>query len=219
MRLGAALYRDGPMEMPCAGGADGVHNKEEEKMNIAVYCGSKPGREEKYREAAEKIGTYIGSHGHTLIYGAGALGTMGSVADSVQRSAGDRNNSIIGVIPQFMVDRGWQKRDLTQIIVTDSMSSRKAKMLELADIYIAMPGGPGTLEEITEAFSLATLDQHAKKCILCSLDGYYRPLQNMYQTMVKEGFMLPEMLEHLYIAESVEDVLEQMEEVALRGRS
>ncbi len=180
-------------------------------MNIAVYCGAKPGKEEKYREAAEKIGTYIGSHGHTLIYGAGALGTMGTVAESVQRSAGDRGNSIIGVIPQFMVDRGWQKRDLTQIIVTDTMSSRKARMLELADIYIAMPGGPGTLEEITEAFSLATLDQHAKKCILCSLDGYYCPLQEMYEKMVREGFMLPEMLERLHFAESVEEVLALLE--------
>lgn len=188
-------------------------------MKIAVYCGAKPGNGDKYREAAEKIGTYIGSHGHTLIYGAGALGTMGIVAESVQKSAGDRENCVIGVIPQFMVDRGWQKKDLTQMIVTDSMSSRKAKMLELADIYIAMPGGPGTLEEITEAFSLATLDQHAKKCILCSLDGYYRPLQNMYQMMVEEGFMLPEMLERLFFAESVGDVLEQIEEAAHRGRS
>lgn len=177
-------------------------------MNIAVYCGSKLGRDEKYQEAARKIGAFIGEQGHTLIYGAGALGTMGTVAESVLEHAGSgREHSIIGVIPQFMVERGWEKKDLPRIIVTDSMSERKAKMLELADLYIAMPGGPGTLEEITEAFSLATLGQHHKKCILCSLDGYYRPLLAVYRQMIEEGFMPAEYLNQLLVAESAEEVL------------
>ena len=181
-------------------------------MKIAVYCGSRPGNDEKYQEAAQEIGAYIGEHGHTLVYGAGALGTMGDVAGSVLEHAKEgRENSVIGVIPQFMVERGWEKKDLPCMIVTDTMSERKAKMLELADLYIALPGGPGTLEEITEAFSLATLGQHGKKCILYSPDGYYRPLLDMYRQMIGAGFMPEEMLDKLIVAESVEEIFAQIE--------
>ena len=194
-------------------------------MRIAVYCGSRGGAHPKYVEAARELGTWIGKSGHTLVYGAGFLGIMGAVSAAVQESGGH----IIGVIPQFMVDQGWEKKDLKRIreedlldveaawakensvgdamLITSSMSTRKAKMMELADVYIALPGGPGTLEEIAEVISLAAVHQHEKPCILLNQDGFYDPLRLMYERMLEQDFTVQANLTHVHYAADVQEVL------------
>ena len=196
-------------------------------MKIAVYCGSREGSDPKYMEAARELGTRIGTGGHTLVYGAGCVGIMGAVSQAVQECGGH----IIGVIPQFMIDEGWEKKDLQRIredelpgieaawagedaevpwgvlLITSSMSTRKAKMMELADVYIALPGGPGTLEEITEVISLAAVQQHAKPCILLNQDGYYDPLRRMYGRMLEREFTQEANLTRMYYAADVEEIV------------
>ena len=194
-------------------------------MRIAVYCGSRDGAHPKYVEAARELGIWIGKSGHTLVYGAGFLGIMGAVSAAVQESGGH----IIGVIPQFMVDQGWEKKDLKRIreedlpdveaawakensvgdamLITSSMSTRKAKMMELADVYIALPGGPGTLEEIAEVISLAAVHQHEKPCILLNQDGFYDPLRLMYERMLEQDFTVQANLTHVHYAADVQEVL------------
>ena len=189
-------------------------------MRIAVYCGSRSGDDPGFVEAARELGTWIGQHGHTLVYGAGFVGMMGALSEAVQEQGG----GIIGVIPQFMVDEGWQKPDLTLtddeaagtaaadagigvLFITDSMSSRKAKMLDLSDVYVALPGGPGTIEEITEAISLSCVHQHEKECILLNLDGYYDSLLLLYEDLIARDFTDRELLQHVHFAETVEEVI------------
>lgn len=196
-------------------------------MKIAVYCGSRDGSDPKYIRAAKELGTWIGKSGHTLVYGAGCVGIMGAVSQAVQESGGH----IIGVIPQFMVDHGWEKKDLQRIredelpgietawaretaavpadvlLITSSMSTRKAKMMELADVYVALPGGPGTLEEITEVISLAAVQQHEKPCILLNQDGYYEPLRRMYDRMLEQEFTEEANLTRMYYAADVGEIV------------
>lgn len=178
-------------------------------MRVAVYCGANAGDNPDYLAAAERLGDWIGSHGDTLVYGAGALGMMGTIAAHVQAGGG----KIIGVIPQFMVDNGWQKDGIDEMIVTDTMSSRKMRMMELADVCVAMPGGPGTVDEIAEQISLSALHLHDRECILCSVDGYYEPLRQMYEKMVLEGFAPEEKLEHTHFAGSTEEMLDLLESI------
>lgn len=188
-------------------------------MRIAVYCGSRCGDDPIFAEAARELGAWIGRQGHTLVYGAGFVGMMGELSKAVQENGG----GIIGVIPQFMVDEGWQKPDLILtedemagtaaadagvgvLFITESMSERKAMMLDLADVYIALPGGPGTLEEITEAISLSCVHQHEKECILLNLDGYYDSLLMVYEDLIARDFTDRELLQHVHFAETVEEV-------------
>lgn len=227
-------------------------------MKIAVYCGSRDGDDQKYGKAARELGTWIGANGHTLVYGAGFVGIMGAVSESVQAAGGH----IIGVIPQFMIEHEWEKKDLRRItegelpevesawrlqggraaqkgsfgspgadrpagaspaltqdagpddvlLITSTMSTRKAKMMELADVYVALPGGPGTLEEITEVISLSCVEQHGKECILFNQDGYYESLRLLYENMVGHGFTDRELLKHVHFAKNVEEVIRIIEQ-------
>ena len=113
-------------------------------MNIAVYIGSDEGKKDIYRQAAQELGLWIGRNGHTLIYGGSAMGLMGVLANAVLAEQG----KVIGVEPQFFVEEEVQHSGITALIVTETMSERKQKMMELADSFIAFPGGIGTLEEI-----------------------------------------------------------------------
>ena len=113
-------------------------------MNITVYCGASLGNDSTYQAAAKKLGKWIADGQHTLVYGGGKLGLMGVVADTVLAHQG----KVIGIIPQFLQDREVAHPNLTKTVIVESMSERKNKMIELGDAYIALPGGPGTLEEI-----------------------------------------------------------------------
>ena len=114
-------------------------------MKLAVYLGSTPGSEPGFMKLAEDVGRWIGSHGHTHVYGGSDRGMMGALAGGVHETAG----KIIGVMPSFMMDNGWDEKDLDQMIVTEDMAERRVRMMDLSDGYLALPGGVGTLDEIS----------------------------------------------------------------------
>ena len=138
-------------------------------MNITVYLGASKGNDNTLANAVRELGTWIGESGNSLVYGGSKSGLMGEIAESVLRAGG----KVTGVEPQFFIDAGFLYEDVTNLIVTNDMSERKAKMIELGDAFIAFPGGTGTLEEIAEIMSKVSLGHLDAPCILYNLNGYY----------------------------------------------
>lgn len=171
-------------------------------MNIAVYCGASLGTNELYVEAARSLGKWIAQNGHTLVYGGGKAGLMGVIADEVL----SHNGQVIGIIPTFLVDRELSHPNLTRLEVVQSMSERKNKMIELGDCYIALPGGPGTLEEISEVISWARIGQHQNPCVLFNVEGYYNKLQAFYDDMVTNGFLTEADQKGMLFSSSFEEI-------------
>ena len=156
-------------------------------MNVTVYLGANYGTDPALQTTVAELGQWIGKSGHTLVYGGSASGLMGVLARSVMAAGGP----VIGVEPQFFIDEGYELDGLTQLIVTQDMTERKAKMIELGDAFIAFPGGTGTLEEITEVISKLSLGQLDAPCILYDLNGYYQPLHQLLQQMIAMGLSTP----------------------------
>lgn len=171
-------------------------------MNIAIYCGSSLGRNLAYEEAAREIGEWIADGRHTLIYGGGNIGLMGIVADTVL----SRGGRAIGVIPEFLVEHELAHEGLSEIRITKTMQERKSEMIALADCYIALPGGPGTLEEISEVVSLARVGQHGNPCIFYNSTGYYNQLKEFFQHMVSEGFLDKQDFEKTLFAKTTSEI-------------
>ncbi|AXN38191.1 LOG family protein [Peribacillus butanolivorans] len=152
---------------------------------LAVFCGSSKGASNVYLEAAKKLGKELAKRHITLVYGGACVGIMGAVADSVLEAGG----KVIGVMPSFLEKREISHKNLTELIVVDSMHERKAKMAELSDGFIALPGGPGTLEEFFEIFTWAQLGLHHKPCGLLNINHYYDPLVALFNHMSDEQFL------------------------------
>lgn len=176
-------------------------------MKIAVYCGSSFGNMKSFSEAAEEVGGWIAERGHTMIYGGSKCGLMGVVADAALKGGA----SVIGVEPRFFLEQGLDHPGITKTIPTDTMAERKTKMIELSDAYIALPGGPGTLDEISEVFVLAGLDRHSGVCVLYNKEGYYDLLIRFLDQMVSDGFLLEEYRKKLLVAESLRELDEIFE--------
>ncbi len=140
-----------------------------------------------YREAAEKVGKTIANRGLRLVYGGGNIGLMGIVADAALAAGGE----VIGVIPEFLVTKEIAHNGLTQLHIVDSMHERKTKMADLADGFIALPGGYGTLEEFCEILTWAQLQLHQKPCGLLNVEGYFDPLLKLFDQAVTERFIKP----------------------------
>ena len=171
-------------------------------MNITVYLGAYEGNDPKFKRAVTDFGSWIGNQRHTLIYGGSKSGLMGLLATSALAAGG----KVIGVEPRFFIDAELQLDTLTQLIVTETMAERKAKMIELGDAYLAMPGGTGTLEEIAEVISLAKLGLHDKPCIFYDIDGFYDPIRDMLRVMVDKGFLKEEDLARIHFITSPEEL-------------
>ncbi|STY33940.1 LOG family protein yvdD [Listeria fleischmannii subsp. coloradonensis] len=154
-------------------------------LNIAVYCGASVGEKDEYAKSAQKLGQWIVDSGHNLVYGGGKVGLMGIVSDTVLDARGE----VYGVMPQFLVDREIAHDKLTDLIITQDMHERKKKMMQLANVYIALPGGPGTLEEISEVISWGRVGEHQNPCIFFNAGGYYHLVQLFYDKMVEDGFL------------------------------
>ena len=152
-------------------------------MNITVYLGANPGSDPALKAAVRELGHWIGECGHALVYGGSKSGLMGELAQSVLRSGGE----VTGVEPRFFVDAGFVYDAITQLIVTEDMAQRKAKMIELGDAFIAFPGGTGTLEEIAEVMSKVSLGHLDAPCILYNLNGYYDGLKIQLAYMIRMG--------------------------------
>ena len=171
-------------------------------MNITVYLGANQGNHNKFKDAIEELGSFIGARGDTLIYGGSKSGLMGILADSVLAASG----RVIGVEPQMFIDQQVQHDSITQLIVTKDMPERKAKMIELGDAFIAFPGGTGTLEEITEIMSLVSLKQIDSPGILYNLDGYYDGLKDLLNTMISYELSSESRQKGIYFAKNLSDI-------------
>ena len=171
-------------------------------MNIAVYCAASQSNDSTFDEKTEELGNWIAKKNHTLIYGGGNTGLMGVVATSVMKSAGE----VIGVMPQFFVEREIAKKDITKLHIVETMSERKNKMIELSEVYIALPGGPGTLEEIAEVVSWVRVGQTNGICIFYNMEGYYNHLEAFFNHMVMTNLLSKEDRNQIYFAKSLEEI-------------
>lgn len=171
-------------------------------MNITVYCGASKGNKEIFEEATILLGKWIVENNNILVYGGGKAGLMGVLADSVINVGG----KVIGVIPTFLQSRELAHPNLTQLNIVNSMSERKLKMFDLADVFIALPGGPGTLEEITEMISWARIGQNPNPCIFFNIEGYYNPIKQMYEDMEKNGFLTKKDREKVLFSSSFDEI-------------
>lgn len=172
-------------------------------MKIAVFCGSSRGNDESFAEAARNFGSHMASQGIDLVFGGGKVGLMGVVADAVL--AGGRE--AYGVIPESLRDRELAHTGLTRLDVVHSMHERKALMADMADAFVALPGGPGTMDEIFEAWTWAQLGYHRKPCALLNVNGYYDQLIAFFRTMAGSGFLKAEHAEMVIVEESAEALI------------
>ena len=177
-----------------------------EISTICVYCGSSPGRLPVYRAAAQQLGTEIASRGIHLVYGGASVGLMGEVARAVL-AGGEK---VTGVIPQSIADQEVAFMELDDLIVVNSMHERKARMAELADGYIALPGGYGTFEEFFEVLTWAQLGMHAKPCGLLNVENYYGQLLAFLDHAVQEMFIYAPHREMIISAVKSSDMIDQM---------
>ncbi len=173
---------------------------------LCVFCGSSPGRRPIYLEAARALGRALAERGHGLVYGGSSIGLMGAAADAALAAGGE----VIGVIPRSMVDREIAHERLTMSHVVETMHERKAKMTELSDAFVALPGGHGTLDELFEALTWSQLGIHAKPIGAWNVGGYWTPLLAALDHAVAEGFVRPHDRARLRVAEGLDDLLAQL---------
>jgi len=176
-------------------------------VRICVYAGSNPGADPAYAEAAAKLARVLARRGIGVVYGGAHRGLMGILADTALAEGGE----VIGVIPQDLIDREVGHAGLTEQHVVGSMHERKAKMAELADAFVALPGGAGTLEELIEIFTWSMLGLHAKPMGVLNVNGYYDALTALFDKAVDEGFLRPEHRAALHTEESPEALLEHFD--------
>lgn len=156
-----------------------------EIKRVAVYAASSSQVSSEYIDATAELGRTLAAEGIEIVYGAGKVGLMGALADA----ALDAGGKVTGVIPQFMVDNGWCREKLTNLIVTPDMHTRKEKIVSLADATIALPGGVGTLEELMEIITWKQLGLYANPIVILNTRGYFNPLKEMLEWAVEEKFM------------------------------
>ena len=171
--------------------------------SLCVYCGSNSGTRPAYAEAAVALGTRMARDGIRLVYGGGNIGLMGLVADAVLSAGGE----VVGVIPKQLVDMEVAHLGLSRLEVVDSMHARKSRMFDLADAFVALPGGFGTLEEIVEMLTWRQLGIGDKPCAILDVEGYYQPLIAMMDRMVEERFLHPGQREDLWTGRDIEAML------------
>ncbi len=171
-------------------------------MNIAIYCGSHHGDNPNYTSKAVELCTWLAKEGHDLVYGAGRCGLMGVVSDTMLKEGA----KVYGVIPHFLATIEEMNEDITELTMVDTMAERKTKMMDMADAYIALPGGPGTLEEIAEIMSMVRLNRFNKPCILYNIDGFYDSLEVFVNSMASHAFMGDEQLHKFDFVTSLEEI-------------
>lgn len=178
------------------------------KINhLAVFCGSSSGIINAYIESAEELGRELARNNKTLIYGGAQVGCMGALADAALHSGGN----VIGVIPEKLRDVEIAHNQLTELHVVNTMHERKSKMAELADGFVALPGGAGTLEEWFEVFTWSQLGYHEKPCGLLNVNNFFDPLINMLDHTIEQGFMNEIYREMIIISSSPKELLEKMD--------
>ena len=174
---------------------------------ITVFCGSSSGTEEIYTSQATLLGQTLAKRNIELVYGGANVGLMGAVADGVLNAGG----KVIGVLPDFLRSKEIAHRQLTELILVDTMHERKTKMNDLSDGVIALPGGFGTLDELFEMLTWGQLGLHKKPIGILNVDGFYDALIVFIQTTVDKGFLKPANQQMLLVSDSIDDLLDKME--------
>ncbi|AKL97686.1 TIGR00730 family Rossman fold protein [Endomicrobium proavitum] len=171
----------------------------------AVFCGSSEGKNPAFKAAAENLARIMAKENIELVYGGGNVGLMGVLASGVLKNGG----RVTGVIPDFLKNLELAHTGLSELIISQSMHERKQKMYELADYFIVLPGGIGTIDEFAEVFTWSQLDLHKKPCALVNIAGYFDDLLKFFNNSVEETFLKKEHLNSVIIADSVETALEK----------
>jgi hypothetical protein len=179
-------------------------------FSLCVYCGSRPGADPRFAQAARDTGTFIGSRSWELVYGGGKVGLMGIVADATLAAGG----AVYGVIPQNLVDKEVGHTGLTELRVVDNMHTRKTMMFERAHAFVALPGGIGTFEELFEIWTWHQLGMHNKPFGLLNVAGYYDPLIAMLDSMVVQGFLNPAVRALLQVGTDAGELLTRLKQLA-----
>ncbi len=174
-------------------------------MNITVYCGSKKPKNPEFVKAAEELGHFIGSNGHKLVYGGADSGLMGILANAVLAEGGE----VYGVYPKNLEGIEAKHPRLTRLFITTDIPRRRLKMIEMGDVFVALPGGPGTFEEMSEIISLVRIDQLKGRFIGLNIDGYYNDFIRQLDKMLEEEFITRDERDRIVFAGSVEE-LEKM---------
>ena len=182
---------------------------------VCVFCGSSEGSRPAYGDAAAALGRQIAQVGLRLVYGGACVGLMGRVADAALEEGGE----VVGVIPDALVEREVVHHGLSKLLVVDSMHSRKARMAELADAFVVLPGGLGTLEETFEVWTWAQLGLHDKPIGLLDVEGYWEPLATLLDHAVEEGFVRPVHRALLMRRTDPEHLLQDLANYPGRGRA
>ena len=172
-------------------------------MRICVYCASSEYCDRIYHDAAQTLGRVLAEAGCTIVYGGGAVGLMGSLANGALAAGGN----VIGVIPRFMTEVEWQHPGLASLEVVEDMRERKHRLLTGSDAVVALPGGCGTLEELFEALTLKRLGLYFNPIVLVNTAGFYAPLQSFLERMIEERFMNPQHLAMWTLVDSPNEVL------------
>lgn len=173
---------------------------------ISVFCGSSSGNNPTYRQAAKELASLFIKNHFTLLYGGAKIGLMGIIADELLKTGG----TVIGVMPEFLMNKEIAHTDLTQLITVNSMQERKTWMQEHSDAFIALPGGYGTLDEIFEMICLGQLQIHQKPCAFLNTNGFYNHLNDFLEHAVKEGFICQEYKEMLIIESEPKMLIEKI---------
>jgi uncharacterized protein (TIGR00730 family) len=186
------------------------------QSSLAVFCGSSTGGRPEYTTAARRLAAVLVRRDIRLVYGAGSVGLMGVLPDEVLALGGE----VMGVIPQFLVDKEVGHRGLTELVVTQSMHERKLIMAENADGFLALPGGIGTLEELIEVYTWTQLGIHRKSCGLLNTLGYYDRLLELLNHMAAERFFRRDHLQQLRVDTDPERVVQAVlsESPVYRGK-
>src|SRR5262245_60102889 len=183
-------------------------------MIIGIFCGSSPGADPVYAHAARDTGQKLARQGIGIVYGGGRIGLMGLVADAALAAGG----RVTGVIPRALAEREIAHAGLTALHVVETMHERKAKMAELADAFIALPGGAGTLDELFEQWTWAQLGIHGKACGILNVNGYFDPLKEMTARMVAEGFLHESYADILVFTDDLDVLLTHLHDYAPPNR-
>lgn len=177
-------------------------------LRVAVYCGSALGKSNVYAEKASELGKQIALKGFGLVYGGSTQGLMGKVADAALAEGGE----VIGVMPEHLTGKEKVHRGLTELYMVDSMHTRKKKMVDLSDVFIAFPGGCGTLDEYFEVFTWAQIGLHKKPVIIYNVNGFYDALIEHFKKMMEEGFLREHQHGILKVANNIDELFVMIDE-------
>ena len=177
---------------------------------VCVYCGSGPGNNPRFIEAASAFGRILAENGIRLVYGGGSTGLMGAIATSVL----DHGGSVTGIIPEFLNTRERMLTRVQELVITPDMHERKRLMFERSDAFVALPGGVGTLEELVEQMTWQQLGRHSRPVLLANIEGFWEPLLDLLTHMRATQFIRPGFGVEVLKAERVEDILPRLRAAA-----